>query len=248
MSTGEQEMAQSSALADTVRLASRSQLLGSLHAMASHDFRDSLNALTINVELLARTLSGDAPRGGEDEVRERCIGALRRELKRLEQSTGRALEEARTEAGKAQRIDLRTVVESVVFPLGRSAARQRVELTFAPPRDTIEVIGVADELRHALFNVALNALEAMTNGGTLTFELTREGSAAVVAVTDTGTGVLTELDARVWDLFFTTKPQKLGLGLHVVKNIAASHGGSAILDRSGSGVRFQLRLPVVPAK
>ncbi len=227
-----------------VRLASRSEMLGTLHTQAAHDFRDSLNAMTINVELLSRTISDGQVEPRERALQERCLDSLRRELKRLAESTGRALEESRPERTGVQRVALDALVDAVIASVHRRAQRQSVTLTFARPPTQLEVMGDADELRLALFNVTINGLEAMENGGELTFALTAEAPEALLAVSDTGAGIPVDIRPRVWDLFFSTKPQGLGLGLHVARSVIASHGGTVALDPPGTGVTFRMRLPL----
>jgi signal transduction histidine kinase len=227
-----------------VRLASRAQMLRAVQSMAAHDFRDSLNALSINIELMSRTLEPGPPSERNTELQQHCLRALKLELSRLAASTGIALEESIVPVGEGRRVALADVIVSTVAVLRSRAQRQRVTMHFDPPAAHIEVVGQRDQLRHAVFNLATNALDAMPGGGELWFELTRQGETAVIAVSDTGTGIPEEVRSKVWDLLFSTKEEGLGLGLHVVKTVAASHGGSVEFDRRESGLTCSMRLPV----
>jgi signal transduction histidine kinase len=235
------------AIERAVLLADRAQMLGSVHMMAAHDLRDSLNSMTVNLELLSRTLE-DEDAGQTPAIRQRCMAALRREVNRLALETGSALEESRLGAEPAGRVRLAKIIESIGSMLRNRALRQRVAVHFVPPANEIEVVGKASELRHAMFNLAVNGLDAMPGGGDLTFDLAAAGPTAVISVSDTGGGLPPDLRSRVWDLFVSTKPEGLGLGLHVVKRVAASHGGTVTVDDREEGVTVTMRLPLIRSK
>jgi len=226
-----------------VTLASRAQMLGSVHVMAAHDLRDSLNSMTLNLELLSRTLGDETPDSHVVALQQRCMTALRQELKQLALSIGGALEESRPVTEAVGRVRLTKIIESVAAAVRGGALRQRVAVRFTPPAHEIDVMGKASELRHAVFNLAANALDVMPEGGTLTFGLSNDGGRAVIAVSDTGGGVPADMRARVWDLFISSKREGLGLGLHVVKRIAASHGGTVTMDAGAAGTTVTMCLP-----
>lgn len=228
-----------------VRLANRARLVDAVQTTAVHDFRDSLNSMTINIELLSRAVESD-PAGGQAALNQRCITALRQELKRLATLMANTVNEDEGDPEPPGRVNLTSVVEWVKAVLRGAAQRQRVSMRFSPPAQPVTVVGQVDELRQAVFNAATNAIEAMTAGGQLAFDVSADGDTAVLTVTDTGPGIPSEARSQMWDLLFSTKTNGLGLGLPVVKRIAASHGGVATLSPGESGVTFTLRLPVAP--
>jgi len=108
----------------------------------------------------------------------------------------------------------------------------------------------ARELRKALLNLVLNALEAMSAGGrlTVTTAYSSEARMVTVVVEDTGTGMSEETLSRMYDLFFTTKPQGTGLGMALARSVVDLHGGElAIVSAPGKGTRVTVRLPLEPA-
>jgi signal transduction histidine kinase/CheY-like chemotaxis protein len=115
------------------------------------------------------------------------------------------------------------------------------------------VVGDAAELREAMTNLILNAVDAMPEGGTLTLSTTLADDRVEVAVTDTGVGMPPEVRDKIFDPFFTTKgPQGTGLGLSMTYGIVSRHGGSIAVDSApGLGSTFRLSLPrgsdVMPA-
>jgi len=111
--------------------------------------------------------------------------------------------------------------------------------------------GDAGSLNHALMNLCLNAMDAMPNGGTLTFRTTAvEPGAIDLAVVDTGEGMTPELQSRVMEPFFTTKPvgKGTGLGLSMTHGVIKAHGGTLVLSSApGQGTTVTLRIPRISA-
>jgi len=140
--------------------------------------------------------------------------------------------------------DLQSTVETVLT-IYQNQIKQQVELVrcyqpLAPLRC------LPDELCQVWTNLIHNALQAMTQRGTLTIDIHGEGEAAVVALTDSGCGIPQELHGRVFDAFFTTKPrgEGSGLGLDIVKRIVQKHGGRIELrSQVGVGSTFTVWLP-----
>jgi signal transduction histidine kinase len=141
------------------------------------------------------------------------------------------------------RVDLGALLESVAVLLNAHAKRQGVTITRVPANAWVEVTGHADSLQQVILNLATNALEAMRDGGALRLELATDGEEAVLTVSDTGTGIPSELQQRIWDLSFSTKPLGRGIGLHVAKQVVLAHGGRVDLSSSTEGARFVVRLP-----
>jgi signal transduction histidine kinase len=100
-----------------------------------------------------------------------------------------------------------------------------------------------DKLKQALLNVLKNAIEAMAHGGKLTIEAGRNGDDIIIAVSDTGTGITPDSD--IFAPFFTTKKEGSGLGLIIVRQIVAAHGGAITYDSGvGEGTTFRITLPL----
>src|SRR5256884_2993118 len=116
----------------------------------------------------------------------------------------------------------------------------RTELATVPP-----VLGDAAELREALTNLILNAVDAMPTGGTLGLVTTADGDQVEIAVSDTGVGIPPAVREKIFDPFFTTKgPQGTGLGLSLTYGIVVRHGGFVTVDsEEGRGSTFRLSFP-----
>ena len=108
----------------------------------------------------------------------------------------------------------------------------------------------ARELRKAFLNLVLNGLEALTDGGRLmvTTAYAAETRTVMVTIEDTGAGMSEETLSRMFDLFFTTKPQGTGLGMALARSVIDLHAGVlAINSAPGKGTRVTVRLPIEPA-
>lgn len=110
-----------------------------------------------------------------------------------------------------------------------------------------QVLGNPGELRRALSNVLINAIEAMPEGGTVTFESWHQGSDTFILIRDTGYGIAPEILPRITEPFFTTK-RGSGLGLTVTDNIVKRHGGKMVLDSApGKGTSVTISFPCYDA-
>jgi signal transduction histidine kinase len=178
-------------------------------------------------------------------------------------------------AGLAQKItstvDHLAAVVSEITAFGRPPELQRAPTALHPLLDEclafaqarcetadVEVFRVYDpacpeamldarELRKAFLNVILNGLEALAPGGrlTVTTSWAPETKMIGVAIEDTGLGMSEETVSRMFDLFFTTKPQGTGLGMAVVRSVIELHGGVLdIKSTPGHGTRVSVRLPI----
>ena len=102
----------------------------------------------------------------------------------------------------------------------------------------------AEQLRHALLNLLLNAIEAAGPGGRVTVELSAADDRYLIRVRDSGKGVPPELLDKLFEAFTTSKPEGVGLGLTVGRQIAVAHGGDLSYARVDGETCFTLELPV----
>ena len=106
----------------------------------------------------------------------------------------------------------------------------------------------ASTLRRAMLNLVQNALDAMPHGGTLTLTGQRTATHIQLRIQDTGRGIPTEQLAKIFEPLYTTKPGGSGLGLYIVQEIVAAHGGTlAVESAPGCGTTFTMTLATVDA-
>jgi signal transduction histidine kinase len=138
-------------------------------------------------------------------------------------------------------------VAELVRPM-LSASRIELQLRVEPALPCVPVD--RSQLEQALLNLITNAIDAMPQGGRLTLAASADAAAVALRVSDTGTGIAPEDLPRVFEPLYTTKPQGYGtgLGLPIVREIVAGHGGSVRLEsHPGAGTTAVVRLPAVGA-
>jgi two-component system, NtrC family, sensor kinase len=145
------------------------------------------------------------------------------------------------------RIDLADIVCDAVERLKGSGKLDALEIQQIPQDIHLTAYGDETKIRQVVFNIILNAAEAMPSGGHLGIQMELENEAARLSVTDTGPGIPADVLPYVFDPFFTTKPRGAGLGLVTSQAIVDAHGGSIdIQSRPGKGTSVILRLPLEP--
>jgi signal transduction histidine kinase/ActR/RegA family two-component response regulator len=231
--------------------------IGRLAGGVAHDFNNQLTGILGGAEVLAEALAGDAALlSVVDGIRDAALRSAR---------LTRRLSFARKEASRAVLVDVHRTVEEVVALLARSVD-ERIAVRCALDAPSAEVRGDPARLHAALLNLALNACDAMPDGGTLSVETrlvrldevrcaalpfdVRPGPHLEIRVVDTGVGFSTEARARLFEPFFTTKaPGKgSGLGLAEVYGTVQTHRGAVVVHSApGEGTAVTLWLPIAPA-
>jgi signal transduction histidine kinase len=173
------------------------------------------------------------------------VDIISKEISRLDTVLNGFLKFARPDELRLQPLQLETIVSDVVTTVSLEAERMRVVVKADCPRGLPEVNADAAMLRQALLNLALNACQAMPDGGTL--KIACRGAAhdrVEVVVEDTGVGIPPENLQKIFDLYFTTKERGSGIGLSMVYRIVQLHDGEIeVQSTPGHGTRFRLLLP-----
>jgi two-component system, cell cycle sensor histidine kinase and response regulator CckA len=225
------------ALEAQLRQAQKMEAIGRLAAGVAHDFNNLLTVIAGMTSLIARdpSLSQQAQAHlGEIEFTVQRATALTRGL--LSYSRQRQL--------RPLVLDLNEVVTQVSKLLSRLLPAE-IELRVALAPGLLPVLADRDQVEQALLNLAVNARDAMPEGGVLTVATATEGDRVSLSVADTGIGMSPELRARIAEPFFTTKEEGrgTGLGLSTVQALVAQSGGELDLaTEPGAGSVFTIRL------
>lgn len=223
--------------------AERLATIGKMAAHVTHEIRNPLSAIGLNVELLEEEVAA----AGEKE-QAALVAAIKSEVDRLSRIAEQYLSVARRPAPRLERerVDdlVRELVAFVKPELDRAGVTSRLDID----PDLPEVELDESQLRQAMLNLIRNAREAMPKGGEITVGVARAGGSVEIRVDDTGAGVPEELIASIFDPFFTTKQRGTGLGLAVTREIVEAHHGSIHCERRAEGgTRFRIVLPAVSA-
>jgi signal transduction histidine kinase len=173
------------------------------------------------------------------------VGVIGTEIRRLDEVVQGFLKFSRPEELTLEPVDLRALVADVVEVVEPQARAGGVRLVVEAPPELPRVSADRSLLRQALLNLALNAVQAMPQGGELRFEAGRAADRQVsLDVRDTGLGIAPEHLARIFELYFTTKEQGSGIGLSMVYRTIQLHDGSIeVQSTPGHGTTFSIRLP-----
>ncbi len=229
--------------ADVLRL-DRLAGIGSLLAEIVHEVRNPLVSVKTFLQLLPENLD-------DVEFRENFLSVVNDEVGRIERLLDAVLEQARpAQLGSeaARRGSVGQALETVAGLLAHRAADAGVELAVDASPELPPVALPTDALRQVVLNLATNALEATSPGGDVRLAARSLGHAVETSVADRGPGVPAALRRRVFEPFFSTKPGRPGgLGLAISRRIVEEAGGTlAVVERSGGGAVFRVRLPAKP--
>jgi signal transduction histidine kinase len=219
--------------------------IGKMAAHVTHEIRNPLSSIGLNIELLEEELAGAGVSGEAKSL----LVAITREVQRLEHLSEEYLRVARLPQPRMEADDVAGLVESIVAFARPEVERAGLELSLDVEPELPPALFDEGQIRQALLNVLRNAREAMTDGGKIEVSVRAAGMSVVIGVDDRGSGIPEDVRARIFDPFFSTKGEGTGLGLAITRQIVEAHGGSIACDpREGGGTSFRILLPIAPAR
>jgi two-component system sensor histidine kinase HydH len=231
-----------------------------------HEIKNHLSTLGLNLQLLAEDFG--EPQSQRDRRSLERVQRLQGECQRLVQIANDFLRFARVKDLELQPTRLGEVVEEMVDFFTPTARQANIEVKAYLPADLPRVNLDRDLFKQALLNLMLNAEQAMPAGGELTIQAEVECAArsaertapqdppryahgalrstVCLSLIDTGKGMTSEVTAKVFHPFFSTKEGGTGLGLPTVKKIVEAHGGTIeVQSEVDRGTKFTIRLPAI---
>ena len=262
------DVAYLSRMQSTIAYSRKLVALGRLTAGIAHEVKNPLNAMMIHLELLRTKIRGGAVVSARQPVaasgglglaaaaRESATtapmeGALQHveiienEVRRLDEVVQGFLKFTRPEDIRLQPVSLASLFDEIVPVLAPEAEKHHVKVEVDAPASLPSINGDAAMLRQAFLNLAINACQAMPNGGTLRLAgATASRDRLEVRVEDTGVGIPPEHLGKIFDLYFTTKDHGTGIGLSMVYRIIQMHDGEVeVQSTPGRGTTFRVLLP-----
>jgi two-component system sensor histidine kinase AtoS len=212
--------------------------IGETAARIAHDVRNPVAAARSLAQQLVRAPA--APDAGE------VAALILEEMERVERRIGALLRFARREEPRLAPVDLGTLIERVATQLDSRATEigTRIEVRAAP-----DVVAHADgdQIRHVVINLVENALDALRDAPgerCVRLEVGASDGTTTVRIADTGPGVSADVLPRLFEPFFSLKPQGTGLGLAIAKRTIEAHGGRITAACTGAGgMTFEVVLP-----
>lgn len=224
-------------------VAERMATVGKLSLKVAHEVRNPIAAIELNAELVGDLVK---ERGGADmEEAAMLVTAIREQVNALDAITEEYLAFARFPRPQYDEDSVNEMVAALVEFVRPVAARQgsTVEATTdqtVPPMAIDRTL-----LRQSILNLVKNGLEALGRGGKLTVSTRRVNDHVEIAIQDTGAGIALDVGKRLFEQFFTTKPQGTGLGLYISRQIIEQHGGTLRWESApGAGTTFTATLPI----
>ena len=229
--------------------AERLEGIAELSASLAHEIKNPLASIRSAVEQISRM-----PAVSDDQ---RTLGALvLRESDRLSRLLSEFLDFARVRVARTKPVDLSTIARGAASLAHAHPDRdESVRVTCVAPEEPVMLDGDEDLLHRAIFNLALNALQAAPSNSEVRIEvapgrmdaipagLPFDEDAVSIRVTDAGPGIPAEVRERMFDPFFTTKSNGTGLGLAVVHRAIEAHRGVVLVDSGKKGTRFTVVIP-----
>lgn len=213
--------------------------IGRMSSQITHEVRNPLNSMSLNVEMLEEELAGA---GGEAKT---LLTAIAAEIERLTEITEGYLGFARLPRPRLERTPTNAVVDGLLKFVREEAESAGVKVESDFTSDVPDVLADENQLRQALLNVVRNAVQAMKPaGGHLRVGTRSAGAGVEMVFSDDGPGISPKDLARIFDPFFSTKTEGTGLGLPLTQQIIEEHGGTiACASEPGRGTTFTIRLP-----
>lgn len=225
---------------ERVRANDQLAAMGMAAAALAHEIANPLHWISTTVQLMQRDLAAGSPAGTASW--NESLANIHKEINRL----GAMLQEFRSLARPMKLnvvpLNFRELVAEVekVIAADLNSGAIRLERDISPELPLVHVD--EQKLQQVLLNIYKNAVEAMPSGGTLTAKAYPEAENVVIEISDTGSGIPEEID--IFEPFTTTKDKGTGLGLMVVRQIVAAHGGSiSYRSKQGEGATFRIILP-----
>ena len=224
-----------------VRRSDRLAALGQLSAGLAHELRNPLGTIRASAEMLERSVPP------ENAVAREVAGFIASEVDRSNTLVTRFLDFARPLQLKMAPTALADVLDRVVALVERDAPQHRVTVYKNYSPDLAPFPFDAELMERVFYNLLLNAAQASAEGGAITLKTRRVDATAEVAVIDRGPGIDPKIKEQIFNPFFTTKSDGVGLGLAIVSKIVDEHGGRMTVESEpGKGSVFRVYLPIQP--
>jgi PAS domain S-box-containing protein len=225
--------------------------VGEMAAVVAHEIKNPLGGIRGFAELLDRDLE-------EGDPRKKSLAKIIQGVEALSKILATLLDQVKPVELDLKRVEMVGFTEEALkfFAMDPANQKPNIRMVKSYPQEQLHCSLDAEQFRRTLLNLFHNAVQAMPNGGQMKIELSRGGESsacpsraderkAVLEISDTGIGMSSEVQKKIFTPFFTTKEGGTGLGLFTVKKIVEAHAGEIRLEsRPGKGTTVRLILPM----
>jgi two-component system, NtrC family, sensor histidine kinase HydH len=227
-------------MTETIR---EGELIETLAAGIAHEVRNPLNSLQINLRILQDELADLIPDRGAHPFA--LLGKIAAELKRLDDFVSEFLRFARPPRLKLEHVPVRALLSELAAFLAPECASKGVELRLDLQQGSPTVFVDGLQLKQAILNLLLNALQATPPGGRIVLRTGGDARFSNISVVDNGEGIDPQAKEKIFTVFFSTREGGTGLGLPIARRIVEEHGGSIqVVSTRDQGTTATIALPV----
>lgn len=214
--------------------------LGNLAATVAHEIRNPLNSVSMGLQ----RLEGEFKPAQNQEEYARFLKLMQGEVRRLNSIVEQFLSLARPLHLEREDIAVGDFLQELTALVSPEASSAKVQIDLKVSQGLPPLHADRNYFKQLLLNLILNGIQAMPRGGTLRIEAVEERGFLHLTVADQGVGMTAETLARIFEPYFTTKPNGSGLGLPIARRIVEAHGGSITAQsKPGQGSHFRIVLP-----
>jgi two-component system sensor histidine kinase HydH len=225
---------------EQLRRSERLSTLGEMAAVLAHEIRNPLGSIRGTAEILR-----DDYRPGDPK--HEFIEIQIKETERLNHVVEDFLRMARQQPMELRDCSIREELETIVTLVAKDAQDRGISLQLEPGKEVSVFRGDGEKLRQAFLNIVINALQATPSGGSVGIDCRRTGTGYEIRFVDNGSGIQPDALTKIFEPFYTTKPDGTGLGLAVSRKIIEGHGGKLeITSDPGQGTTVNVNLPAQP--
>jgi PAS domain S-box-containing protein len=211
--------------------------VGEMSAQVAHEVKNPLMGIRGACEIMSEGY-------GQDHPHNELASEVLRQLDRLNATVEELLAFARPKPMIPVSTDLNEMLQAVLGVVVEDPRSRSIEVVRDLDTELSTVEADAEQMQQVLFNIVLNAMQAMGSRGTLTVRTREDEDHVYLDVHDTGPGIKPDLSERIFKPFFTTRSKGTGLGLAIVKTIIEAHGGKVIAANAPEGgALFSISLP-----
>jgi hypothetical protein len=227
-------------LARQIAAGERLAAIGRVAAGIAHEIRNPIAAMRLKAE---NAIADDM--GGDRERKNQALTMMLSQIERLDVLLRRLLNVTEHEKLNYASVVLKPFLQSCLATHGELARSKRIVLEYAA--DSEEASFDSEQMRSAVDNLILNAIQVAPAGTAVRVAARRDGDDLIIAVRDEGPGPPTEIRDHLFEPFVTGHADGTGLGLSIVREVAAAHGGTARLGSCEAGTVFEIVVPCRPS-
>jgi len=225
---------------EQLRRAEKLSTMGEMAAVLAHEIRNPLSSIRGTAEILKDDYKAGDPKYEFIEIQIK-------ETERLNRVVEDFLHMARPQQADMQPCPVQQELETIVTLVSNEARNRQVNLVLLPQPSPVNIKADGEKLRQAFLNIVINALQATPKGGSVTISTTvSENGFCDIGFHDTGPGIEANQFEKIFEPFYTTKPEGTGLGLAISKKIIETHNGKLLIESEPKrGTTVTVRLPIL---